>query len=446
MMFDFRFGRPSRLPKPRISQTHYAFAQMRGLTRAYKKDLGFWVGTYNPAWFASYLCPELAAMRWSEREMSMTAAAQGANYLLTGYRIPVDAGHWETFGAGLRLLQKAGARLLDAPKVKAKACMLFPRTQQIQLQHEYFNVGLSFELFLRAFGELDILHEEQVTDDSLAGYDLLALFDVVLLPEKVAQHIAGFVRNGGTVVADCVPRLNAYREPMRTLENLFGVKDGKTDRIRRMGHWIPHKTREPTWAYRPANAPNESVFVTDTWQGAVLGQEIALTLVSPRPCTVTTGEVLAKTASGSPALVRRTVGQGRVYLLGFCLQDTYFKTWEDNNETARRQLYGMVHALTREAAVRAHVWSFNPDIEAAVRVMSERDSRSSSTTKPSHRTRRFTSGTSRLPSAKSSTWLIIKPWRRCGGRMVRWNSTSPRRWAKPCCCISCRKGKPRHEA
>ena len=25
--------------------------------------------------------------------------------------------------------------------------------------------GLSFELFLRAFGELDILHEEQVTDE-----------------------------------------------------------------------------------------------------------------------------------------------------------------------------------------------------------------------------------------------------------------------------------------
>ena len=54
----------------------------------------------------------------------------------------------------------------------------------IQLQEEYFNVGLSYELFLRAFGELDILHEEQVTDDALDGYQVLVLFDVKLLPER----------------------------------------------------------------------------------------------------------------------------------------------------------------------------------------------------------------------------------------------------------------------
>ncbi len=186
MMFDFRFGRPSQLPQPRISQTHYSFAQMRNLTRSYGKELGFWVGTYNPAWFEPYFCPELEAMSWSEREMSMTAVAAGADFLLTGYKIPVDPGHWEAFGEGLRLLQQAGARLLDAPKIKAKACMLFPRTQYIQLQQEYFNVGLSFELFLRAFGELDILHEDQVTDDTLHGYELLLLFDVELLPEDVA--------------------------------------------------------------------------------------------------------------------------------------------------------------------------------------------------------------------------------------------------------------------
>ena len=78
MMFDFRFGEPSRLRKPRISQTHYSFAQMRNLTRAYGKELGFWVGTYNPAWFKDYMGPELQAKYWSEREMSTTAVAQGA--------------------------------------------------------------------------------------------------------------------------------------------------------------------------------------------------------------------------------------------------------------------------------------------------------------------------------------------------------------------------------
>ena len=88
MMFDFRFGRPAQLPKPRISQTHYAFAQMRNLTQSHGKELGFWVGTYNPAWFKGFLCPELEAMHWAEREMSMTAVAQGADFLPHGLQNP----------------------------------------------------------------------------------------------------------------------------------------------------------------------------------------------------------------------------------------------------------------------------------------------------------------------------------------------------------------------
>jgi len=83
MMFDFRFGECARYPRPRISQTHYSLAQMRNLTRTFKKDLGFWFGTYNPKWFGHYLCPELAALYWSEREISATAVAQGADFLLS---------------------------------------------------------------------------------------------------------------------------------------------------------------------------------------------------------------------------------------------------------------------------------------------------------------------------------------------------------------------------
>ena len=292
--------------------------------------------------------------------MSMTAVAQGADYLITGYGVPVDAGHWETFGEGLRLLQKAGPGLLDAPKVKAKACMLFPRTQQIQLQHEYFNVGLSFECFLRAFGELDILHEEQVTDDTLAGYDLLVLFDVELLPEAVAERNRAF----------CAKRRHGRRRLRAAFERLsrtdadsgsaLRCERRSADRIRRAGHWVPNKTQAPGWANRPENAPDESIFATDDWRGTCLEQEVALTLVSPRPCVVTAGEVLAKTTSGQPALVRNHAGKGRTYLLGFCVQDTYFKTWEDENESARAQMSGVFQALTREARVQPHVRLVEP--------------------------------------------------------------------------------------
>ena len=367
MMFDFRFGEPSRLPKPRISQTHYCFAQMRNLTRAYGKELGFWVGTYNPAWFKEYLGPELQAKYWSEREMSATAVAQGANFLLTGYGIPADARHWESFGEGLRLIQRAGGRLLDVPKLKAKACMLFPRTQLIQVQEEYFNVGLSYELFLRAFGELDILHEEQVKDDRLDGYKVLVLFDVTLLPEDVARRIASFVTKRRDrdrrlrAAARCVPAAHdrdggsAWREE---------CQDRSHPPLRSLGS--PRGGRR-LWANRPANPPDESVFSTDAVKGTALGQALDLVLVSPRPATVTTGEVLLKTASGQPGIVRRSVGKGCVFLLGWCLQDTYFKTWQDDKPAARAQLAGVLHAMTEAAGVRAHVRSSNPDIEASVR-------------------------------------------------------------------------------
>jgi len=367
MMFDFRFGRPAQLPKPRISQTHYAFAQMRALTTASNKDLGFWVGTYNPAWFAPYLCPELAAMHWSEREMSMTAVAQGANYLLTGYRIPVDAGHWESLGAGLRLLQKAGGRLLDAPKVKANACMLFPRTQYLQLQQEYFNVGLSFELFLRAFGELDIIHEDEVADASFGGRKMLVLFDVELLPEHVAGHIAQFVRNGGIVIADAVPRMNAWKEPTTALDDVFGVTQSTGARIQRAGHWVPYKSSPAQWANRPENPPDESVYATDALQSTVLGLPVDIKIVSPRTCTVAGADILATTTSGKPAVTRNDAGKGRTYLLGFCLQDTYFQAWEDDNPDARAALCSLLHAMVEESGVTPHVYSSNPDIEASLR-------------------------------------------------------------------------------
>jgi len=367
MMFDFRFGEASKFPKPRISQTHYSFAQMRNLTRAYKKELGFWVGTYNPAWFEGYMGPQLQATYWSEREMSTTAVAQGADFLLTGYRIPVDARHWDSFGQGLRLIQKAGGRLLGAPKVKAKACMLFPRTHYIQLQEEYFNVGLSFELFLRAFGELDILHEEQITDDALDGYEMLVLFDVRLVPKAVAGRIASFVGKGGVVIADCVPHLDEYKRPMPTMETLFGVTSAKTGRIRRTGHWVPRVKGEPYWDNRPANPPDESAFTTDTLKGSALGQSLDLTLVSPRPCTVTTAEALIGTASGQPGVIHRKAGKGRAFLLGFCVQDTYFKSWKDENPASRAQLRGLMRAMTDTSGVRPHVYSSNPDIEASIR-------------------------------------------------------------------------------
>lgn len=367
MSIDFRFGAPSVLPLPRMSQFHYTFAQMRNLAYSHKKKLGFWVETYNPAWFKGFINEDLRKKDWIEQEMTMSAIAAGSDYILTGYHVPIDSLHWETFGRGNRLIQKTGGDILKTRRVRANACMLFPRTHYIQMQEEYYDVGLSYELFLRAFGELDIIHEEQVTDDTLNGYRVLVLFDVKLLPEKVARRIASFVEKGGTVIADCVPSMDEYKRPMPVMNDLFGVRDAATGRITRTGHWIGFPNEPQRWDFRGPDAPDESVSTTDGLKTTVLGQPLDITLVSPRPCTVTTGEVLARTSGGKPAVVRRPVGGGKAFLLGFCVQDTYFKMFQDGDARVRDDLRGLFASLARESGVRSHVWSSNPDIEASVR-------------------------------------------------------------------------------
>ncbi len=213
MMFDFRFGEPARAAQTADQPDALLLRADAEPDPHLRQGAGVLGRHLQPAWFKDFMGPELQAKHWAEREMSTTAVAQGADFLLTGWGIPTDARHWESLGEGLRLIQKAGPKLLDAPKVKAKACMLFPRTQYVQLQEEYFNVGLSFELFLRAFGELDILHEEQVKDDRLDGYQIVVLFDVKLLPGDGGRaNRVVCASRAACVMADCVPCWDAQQE------------------------------------------------------------------------------------------------------------------------------------------------------------------------------------------------------------------------------------------
>src|SRR6185437_4876182 len=145
LMKDFRYGPNRTLMVPRMSQTHYAFAHMRNLFESGGKSLGFYVGTYNPEWFD--LTPEGRKLFWQSREMAYTAVAGGADFLIGGIDVPIDAHHWDDLGESLRTLQKASPAILKTRPVVAKAAMLRPRTQCSQRQEEYFDVWQSFETF-----------------------------------------------------------------------------------------------------------------------------------------------------------------------------------------------------------------------------------------------------------------------------------------------------------
>jgi hypothetical protein len=371
MTFDYRYGELGKLPKPRISQMHYTISQLRNVTTTYGKDLGFWVGTYSDNWFGRFKGPERKSQYWFEQEIAYTAVAQGANYLIStsNYNttnLPIDSLHWENYSTGMRLLQKAGAGLLKAPRLKSDVCFLFPRTQYLLLQEEYFNVGLSFELFLRAFGELDIIHEEQITDDRLNGYKALVLADVKLLPQEVARHIQAFVKKGGVVIADCLPQMDAYRQPLQTMKEVFGVRQAETNRIAQQGQWVPFTTLPAKLSFPPTEPVTEQIRI-DEVKGTAFGSAFNFRVTSPRIADVTVATTLLTMKSGAPALLRKEVGKGKVYLLGFCLQDTYFQTWRNQDSSGRRQLQELVSDVFRNAAIHQHIHSTNPDIEASVR-------------------------------------------------------------------------------
>jgi hypothetical protein len=365
-MFDYRYGEPGKIPKPRISQMHYTISQLRNLTTTYHKELAFWVGTYNAAWFRRFMGPERQHTYWAERELAYTAIAQGANFLITGIKIPSDSLHWDDFGKSLNVVQKAGVGLLKAPKVKANACFLFPRTQYLQLQEEYFNEGLTFELFLRAFGELDMLHEEQVNDDNLNGYKVLILGDVKLLPENVAKKIISFVKKGGIVIADCVPQMNENKDPMDDMMQLFGVTHSQTDRIPRNGQWVPFTTLPPKMGHAPEVQQTIQVR-KDRVIGSAFGEDFDFPVVSPRVSEVKDGRVLLRMKTGAPAVITKQVGKGKVYLIGFCLQDSYFETWKNSDDSTRCQLRTLLKSIFNNSGISSHVYSSNPDIEASVR-------------------------------------------------------------------------------
>ncbi len=372
LTFDYRYGETGVYRKPRISQMHYTMAQLRNMTTAFGKTMGFWVGTYNEAWFTRFRGKERAGQFWSEREISYTAIANGSDYIISpsnymGYNLPVDQNHWDEYAKGMEIIQKAGNDIVKAPKVKANACFIFPRTQYLLLQQEYFNVGLSFELVLRAFGELDIIHEDQITDETLNGYKALVLCDVKLLPERVAKNIEKFVKRGGIVIADCVPQLNEQRKKLSVMASLFGVTSADTSQIIREGQWVPFVNLASKFSFPPASGQTDSPSVFDAVNSSVFGQKIDLKVVSLRNSMVSDGIVRMKAQTGKPVLISRKVGAGSAYLLGFCLQDTYFHACKTEDTGSLNSLYMLIHDVFMDAKVVSHVFSTNPDMEAGFR-------------------------------------------------------------------------------
>lgn len=219
----------------------------------------------------------------------------------------------------------------------ARACFIFPRTQHVLLQEEYWNVMVAYEAFLQAYGELDCVHEDQIRDGKLDEYDVVAMFDVHCLPQLCAETVRGWVEAGGLLIADEVPQTDERRQRMATLDGVFGIGGGPSRSDSPVALSNPDHPRLPiVRAYEPTGAAP----------------------VSGAPTL----------ADGRPAFLSHTFGRGSALLMQFPLKNAYLEYLVEAGEDAPEFApLSVLRSACQEDGSHAGVRSSNPGIEACVR-------------------------------------------------------------------------------
>ena len=86
---------------------------------------------------------------------------------------------------------------------------------------------------LKAFGNADLVYERQIAAGKLRHYDALVMAHVRHISDAAAEGIEEFVRAGGVLMSDTVPKLNEDNNPSQTLAKMIGhPPDGMDRRLR----------------------------------------------------------------------------------------------------------------------------------------------------------------------------------------------------------------------
>lgn len=83
---------------------------------------------------------------------------------------------------------------------------------------------VALEAFRQAFGELDCLHEEQLSGGGLDAHQVLVLCGIHLLRRADAETIRDWVQAGGSLVMDEVPALDEAKQPPGVFAPLMDVE------------------------------------------------------------------------------------------------------------------------------------------------------------------------------------------------------------------------------
>ncbi len=326
---DFRLGKFREHPLPRMAGVHMAFAEMRNLAYTYDKKLGFWLESVATG--GGNKNPNIGDIYWSPRELTYTALAAGCDYLNTFWGIPQNDRWWQTYGETMNEVKQVAPLLTRSRVPRARAAFLFPRTQHVLLQEEYWNVMVGLEAFRQAYGELDCIHEDQLAEGTLDEYRVLVLFDIHLMKRASAEIIREWCKAGGIIIADEVPSMDELKQPLGVFEPVFGLAG--TGEVREGPFEMEggHKL----WGMRSYVADGAEE------RGARVGD--------------------------APLAFEHDLGQGTAWLLNYPVKDCYLDALVRGNENRDADLIlGTIDDCLREGPP-PNVSSSNPWIEAALR-------------------------------------------------------------------------------
>jgi len=201
-------------------QAHFCMDLTRNVAQHLRKPWGFYV-ELDDRNYPLQINPVEASS-----ECAVTAVAHGADYLNTFINRTFGTGtqsrpeRWDHLGGTLKQIRAAGPLLNVAHTPPAALAFLFPYAHW-QCSRTRWEPYYAHQLLLRAFGECDVVHEEIVRRQGRFACKALALLQTDYLPDDVAKLVADFVRGGGLLLCDRIPKFNAKGEPCALPADLF---------------------------------------------------------------------------------------------------------------------------------------------------------------------------------------------------------------------------------
>ena len=204
----------------RMLQSHWCHAVQRAVAQHLGKPAGFYFELDDRNYPVQINPVEASA------ECAFTAVGQGCHYLNSfinrafGTGVSSRPERWAHTGRELKKIRAIGPLLLNTRKAPSQLAVYFPHTQWYARGDAIAQL-YAFQLLMRAFGECDVAHEQIVRQAGLGPVRALALLQVELVPDDVAETIVKFVKQGGVLLADRIPATNERGQACRLPAEMF---------------------------------------------------------------------------------------------------------------------------------------------------------------------------------------------------------------------------------